>query len=287
MSGRYALLVGVSEYGPGYQSLPGTAIDIERLKQVLENPEMGSFTVDQVLNPEPQPLREKIETFFGGRSREDVLLFYFSGHGALDNATGSRLHLSTRQTRKNNQQFVESSAVEAAFLHRYLLSSRSHQKIVILDCCFSGAMANLLQKGEGSVNLQPLKAKGTVVLASCSAFDVSFQTKGGSATDVAQSLYTRYLLEGIETGAARQGRSEWIFTQDLHTYAQQRFQTELAAAVEPQIIVFEKEGYRIPIARAPKNDPKVDFRQTVVELLKENDGNLDDLDRFDLEIVRE
>lgn len=285
---RVALLVGVSEYGKGYSPLPGTVTDLERMQQVLQNPDMGGFNVEVLRNPEPQPFREAIEGFFRGRHRDDVVLFYFSGHGALDNATSSQLYLSTCQTRKEAKQLVESSAVEAAWLHRHLVNSKSQQKIVILDCCFSGAVANLLTKGDEVVNLQQLEAKGTVLLASCSAFEVSYQTKETAAeVDLAQSLYTRYLVEGIETGAARQGKYEWIYTQDLHDYAKRRFQTELAAATEPQIIVVEQEGYRIPIARTPKGDPKVEYRQIVAELLQENDGDIDELDQVRLEIERE
>ncbi|MEO0407445.1 MAG: GUN4 domain-containing protein [Cyanobacteria bacterium P01_A01_bin.135] len=286
-SQRVALLVGVSEYGEGYPPLPGTATDLERMRSVLENPEMGGFEVETLTNPYAQTLREKMERFFGDRSKEDVLLFYFSGHGALDPYVGNQLYLSTRETRKVNKQLVESSAVESARLHHYLVNSKSQQKVVILDCCFSGAVANFLQKGEDTTNLQQLKARGTVLLASCSAFNESYQTKCGVGAGVAQSLYTQYLVEGIETGAARQGQREWILAQDLHEYARKRFQTERAAAMEPQIIVLKQEGYGIPVARAPKEDPKVAYRQIVVEVLEEDDGEVDELDRIHLGLVQD
>ncbi|TVQ22136.1 MAG: hypothetical protein EA367_04700 [Leptolyngbya sp. DLM2.Bin15] len=287
MSGRrLALLVGVSDYGAGYEPLPGTLADLAQMQAVLQDPHRGGFEVELLENPAPQQLREAIEHFFGGRRRDDVLLFYFSGHGALDNSTASQLYLSTCQTRKDGQRLVESSAVEAAWLHRHLMSSRSDQKVVVLDCCFSGAVANLLQKGDDSINLQQLKSKGTVLLASCNAYEVSYQDKEKSNVKQAQSLYTRYLIEGMQTGAARLGKTEWIYAQDLHDYAKQRFQTELAAAPEPQIIVVEKEGYRIPIARAELKDVAGDYRQLVAQVLKENDGEIDDLDRHYLEVER-
>jgi uncharacterized caspase-like protein len=285
---RLALLVGVSSYGVGFDPLPGTLMDLQQMEQVLQVPEKGNFEVEKLIDPEPQPMREAIERFFRDRHREDVLLFYFSGHGNRDNATESQLYLSTCQTRKENNRLVESSAVEADFLHRHLINSRSKQKIVILDCCFSGAIANLLKKGEGSVNFARLQATGTVVLASSNAFEESFQTKG-TATDsgLAQSVYTRYLVEGIQTGAAQQQKTDWISAQDLHDYAKRRFQTEFAAAAEPQIIIVEKEGYQIPIAKAPKSDPKVEYRHLVETLLQENDGAIDALDQIHLNIERD
>lgn len=285
---RLALLVGVSSYGVGFQPLPGTLMDLQQMERVLRDPEKGSFAVEKLIDPEPQPMREAIERFFRDRHREDVLLFYFSGHGMLDNATSSRLYLSTHTTRKDRNQFIESSAVEAELLHRHLIDSKSKQKIVILDCCFSGAIANLLKKGEETVNFARLQATGTVVLASSNAFEESYQTKG-TTTDpgLAQSVYTRYLVEGIQTGAAQQHKNDWISAQDLHDYAKRRFQTEFAAAAEPQIIVLEKEGYQIPIAKAPKGDPKLEYRHIVDALLQENDGEIDELDQHYLNIERD
>jgi hypothetical protein len=282
---RLALLVGVSDYGTGYESLPGTLADLAQMQTVLQDPQRGGFQVERLHNPDPQTLREAIERFFSNRKRDDVLLFYFSGHGALDHATSSQLYLATSQTRKEGQRLVESSAVEAAWLHRHLMASRSDQKVVILDCCFSGAVANLIKKGDDSINLQQLKTKGTVLLASCSAYEVSYQDKANRQGQ-AQSLYTRYLIEGIQTGAAHAGKTDWIDVQDLHEYARHRFQTELAMAPEPQIVVVEKEGYRIPIARATGKDLGAEYRKLVAQVLKENDGEVDELDRHYLEVER-
>ncbi|MEB3232236.1 MAG: SUMF1/EgtB/PvdO family nonheme iron enzyme [Leptolyngbyaceae bacterium] len=286
---RVALLVAVSEYGEGYQALPGTLHDLDLMERVLQDEEYGNFQVIKQVNPHPQLLRSEIERFFvRDRSPDDVLLFYFTGHGALDNATGTQLYLSTSETHKEGGRLVESSAVESDWLHRHLINSRSSQKIVILDCCFSGAIANWLQKGEGDINFQRLQAQGTVVLASSSAFEASYLAKGSVADPAqAQSVYTRYLLEGIQTGAARQGKAEWITARDLHEYAKQRVLTEIAAAPEPQIIVVEKEGYQIGVAKAPKGDPKTEFRQFVAGLLKEHDGVIPDLEKILFEIERE
>jgi hypothetical protein len=288
MTHRYALLIGISHYGEGYSPLPGCKRDVEQMQTVLQDANMGNFEVKTLFEPDPQNLREAIEGFYRGRQRSDVLLLYFSGHGDLDNATGSQLYLSTCHTRKEAKQLVESSAVEAEFLHRHLVNSKSRQKIVILDCCFSGAIANLLKKGNDGVSLAQLQATGTVVLASCSSFEESYQSKGtATSTSPAESIYTRYLVEGIRTGAACRSKADWIVAQDLHEYARSRFQTEFAAAVEPQIIVVEKEGYLIPVAKAPKGDPKVEYTQTVAALLQETNGIIDDLDRHELDLVRD
>ncbi|NET08930.1 MAG: hypothetical protein F6K16_30370 [Symploca sp. SIO2B6] len=66
------------------------------MEQVLQDKALGNFQVIKLVNPHPQALRTEIERFLGSdRFPDDVLLFYFTGHGALDNATGMQLYLST------------------------------------------------------------------------------------------------------------------------------------------------------------------------------------------------
>jgi ABC-type branched-subunit amino acid transport system substrate-binding protein len=280
MEGRYALLVGVSQYGVGFEPLPGSEKDLEQMEQVLGNPEMGDFEVERLLNPEPQRLREKIEEFFRNRSRDDVLLFYFSGHGALDSNTGSQLYLSACGTWKDSQQqLMTSSAVAATVLTGHIAESKSQQKVVILDCCFSGAVANLLYNHKGdsnAINLEPLKAKGSVILASCEAYELSYQARESTAEDLAPSLYTRYLVKGIWTGAARKGSGEWILAEELHEYAKQGFQLEQQASMQPKIIALE-EGYKIRVAKTSR-DIKSEFSEIVTRHLKEHDGQIEGAD---------
>nr|WP_017317425.1 caspase family protein [Mastigocladopsis repens] len=77
---------------------------------------------------------------FQGRAKEDLVLFFFSGHGIKDES--GRLYLATRMTRKNQQgELVKATAVPASFVHDIMSNSRSKRQVIILDCCFSGAFA--------------------------------------------------------------------------------------------------------------------------------------------------
>ena len=59
-----------------------------------------------------------------------------------------------------------------------------------------------------------LGAEGRVVLTSSTATQTSFQQE-----DEELSLYTQYLLEGIETGAADKDEDGKIHAHELHEYA--------------------------------------------------------------------
>jgi uncharacterized caspase-like protein len=175
MARRLALLVGVSEYGEGFDPLPGCLLDVQEMRAALESPDCGAF--DQVLsleNSDRGTLETEIEQFFSGKSPEDLLLLYFSGHGDLGSGgiLHQQLHLCARNTFKKEERLVESSAISTVFLKRRMDLSKSQQIVVILDCCYSGAIADLLKKGEGGISFDELKAKGRVILASSSAVQV-------------------------------------------------------------------------------------------------------------------
>ncbi|MBW4658885.1 MAG: GUN4 domain-containing protein [Drouetiella hepatica Uher 2000/2452] len=144
--------------------------------------------------------------------------------------------------------------------------TRSQQVVVILDCCYSGAIADWIKKGEGDIDFDELKAKGRVILASSSAAQVALQARDGL------SLYTRYLVEGME-GAAYPGQGEWIVARDLHGYADRRLEIESKGGYPPKIIA-EDTGFDLPIVRAPKPEPKLEYRKAVDRIFQELDQEL-------------
>ncbi|WP_448571640.1 GUN4 domain-containing protein [Trichothermofontia sp.] len=290
MSKRRALVIGVSEYGDGLEPLPGSLLDIHTIAAVLQDPACGAFEVQALENCDRASLETGIEQFFRGGDKDDVLLFYFSGHGDLGSGgmLNQQLHLCTRDTHKQDKRLVESSAMSAGFLKRQMDLSKSQRIAVILDCCYSGAIADFIKKGEGEIDLSELKAQGRVILASSSAAKVALQAVDGL------SLYTRYLIEGMK-GAAYPGQGEWIVARDLHAYADRRFAIESKGGYAPKIIA-EDTGFNLPIVRAPKPDPLLTYRQQVDRIFQELDQELglaftgqieDELDRGSLETCRE
>jgi hypothetical protein len=255
---KVALLVGVSEYQPGLNPLPGAAKDVEAVQRVLQHPEIGSFTeVKTLLNPDPLVMQEAIEHLFANRHKNDLVLLFFSGHGLKDEV--GKLYFATRITRKNDKnQLIRSTAVPASFIHDIMSYSLSRRQIVILDCCFSGAFAEgLLAKDDGFVDIKnQLGGEGRAILTSSTATQYSFEDRGE-----ALSVYSRYLVEGIETGAADLDKDGVISIEELHEYAKKKVQ-EATPAMKPEIYAV-KEGYKIHLANAPIDDPKLKYRQEV------------------------
>jgi hypothetical protein len=255
---KVALLIGVSQYGAGFNQLPAATKDVAAMQRVCQHPDMGDFDeVIVLIDPEPQEMGIAIEQLFGDRNRDDLLLLYFSGHGVKDES--GNLYLATRATRKNDRGgLIRTTAISARFVQEIMSYSRARRQAVILDCCFSGAFAEgLMAKDDTSVDIKTqLGGEGRVILTSSTSTQYSFAQEGSDL-----SLYTRFLVEGIETGAADLDEDEVISADELHEYASIKVQ-RAAPAMKPEIYTV-KEGYKIVLARVPIGDPKLRYRKEV------------------------
>lgn len=271
---KIALLIGVSEYEPGLNPLPSAIKDVEAMRRVLIHPDMGGFAdadVNVLKNPQRQDMEEAIFHLFNNRKRDDLLLFYFSGHGITDES--GKLYLSTIKTRKlANGSLLLPTAVAASFLHDNINQSKSQRQVLILDCCFSGAMAKgMTVKNDGRVNVQEcLGGTGRAILTSSTSTQYSIVSEESEL-----SIYTRYIVEGIETGAADRDEDGWISVEGLHEYASAKVQ-EAAPAMTPKFYPVE-EGYKINLAKAPIGDPKLAYRRKVEEIAREDNGEISEL----------
>jgi formylglycine-generating enzyme required for sulfatase activity/uncharacterized caspase-like protein len=254
---RIALLIGISEYKSGLAPLPNAVKDVEAMQRVLLNPKMGSFASENVTvlkNPQRQDMAYAIEDLYSNCQKGDLVLFYFSGHGVT--VENGDFYFSTRNTEKNNGKLRTASAIAARDVHAWMNNSKSKHLVVILDCCFSGAFAKgLTAKDSGTIDLEKeLGGQGRAILTASTSTQYAFESDG-----LELSIYTNYLVEGIEKGAADIDGDGLISVDELHGYAKSKVQ-EAAPAMTPEFYP-HKEGYRIVLARSPKDDPKLKYRK--------------------------
>ncbi|ASC70956.1 putative GUN4 domain containing protein [Halomicronema hongdechloris C2206] len=253
--GKYALLIGVGEYGKGLQPLPAAPNDVAALQKVLQEPTLGGFDqVKVIINPSHATIAREIELWFQGRKPDDLVVLFFSGHGVKDERRD--LYFAACNTEKVNNRLVRSTATSARFVHDCVRSCQAKYQVLILDCCFSGAFGDLMARDDGDINLtEQLGAEGRVVLTSTSAVDYSFEEKGADL-----SIYTRYLVEGIVSGAADEDEDGVITVDELHHFAGRKVR-DTSPAMSPKMITLKDEGYRIRLARSPQDDPRVKYRK--------------------------
>lgn len=253
--GKYALLIGVDTYGEGLQPLPAASKDVAALREVLLNPQMGGFDeAKPLINPMHPEMAREIELWFQDRQPEDLVLLFFSGHGVKDDRRD--LYFAAANTEKRRDRLLTSTAISAQFIHNCIRGCKAKYQVLILDCCFSGAFGDLVGKDDGEIPLrEQLGAEGRVVLTSTSAVDYSFEEKGADL-----SIYTRYLVQGMATGAADEDENGVITVDELHRYARRKVK-ETSPAMSPDMIMLKGEGFRIRVARSPQDDPKLKYRK--------------------------
>ncbi|WAS99093.1 caspase family protein [Nannocystis punicea] len=259
MARRVALVVGVSNYYTGLAPLPSSLRDAEMIAAVLRDV-AGFDDVQRLQNPDHLRLAEAVELLFTDRDPNDLVLFYFSGHGIKDDR--GHLFFAVPETRRHaNGELVRASAVNSRHVHDAMSNCRSRRQVVILDCCFSGAFADGTHaKDAGRVDLREfLGGEGRAVLASSSATQYSFD-----AQDSGLSTYTQFLVHGITTGEADLNHDGLVTADELHEYARSKVQA-IRPAMSPQILP-SKEGYSIVISKAQRVDPVLAYAAKVREL---------------------
>ena len=131
--------------------------------------------VTPLIDPDRMEFEAAIYSLFADRQPDNLLLFYFSGHGVSDR--DRNLYFTVPQTQMDERRRINPvTAVSAYFLQQQLTNSLSEREVVILDCCYSGAIAKgLTAKNGGKIDIQQeLSEKGRAILTSSSALQSSF-----------------------------------------------------------------------------------------------------------------
>jgi len=178
--GRKALVVGIGEYK--VNSMVSSTNNAIAVAEVLARNGNGdpNFDVDKHTNVSSKgELMGLIHRFF--EVKDEVALFYFSGHGVLDMNSG---FLVTPDCSKYD------AGVSMKDLLDIVNASGCLIKIVILDCCNSGALGNI----SGSSQLSTI-GENVTILTSSHSDGVSRATNG-------LGLFTTLLIDALNGGAA-------------------------------------------------------------------------------------
>lgn len=137
MSRRVALLIGISDYAGATNKLPFCQDDLEAMNDCLSR---KGFTCVALLNPELELISTHLDQLVADAAIEDdVILFYFSGHGF--DVIGEQVLLgknfgssSIAQALKDGSDILCLSEV----IER--MSSSASRKLIVIDACRSAAV---------------------------------------------------------------------------------------------------------------------------------------------------
>ncbi|MEJ2852571.1 MULTISPECIES: caspase, EACC1-associated type [unclassified Saccharothrix] len=212
--GRYALLVATGQYEDARLSrLRAPSQDVERLAALLEDPDVGGFAGVRVLRDAPDhEIRRAVEDVLASRTPDDLVLLYFSCHGLTTPAR--RLYFAAANTLQDRPA---GTAIPRSFLNEQLEDCRAAGRILVLDCCFSGAFVEGFK--DASATVLDDSAQGYVVLTASNAYEYAFEQDTLSLEAPRASLFTDVLIEGLSSGAADLDGDGWIDVNELFGYA--------------------------------------------------------------------
>ncbi len=240
---RLALLIGNAafQHQNTFSPLRTPVNDAKDFADILRI--YGDFEIlNTLIDANAASIVAAIDDLFGVAERGDLVLLYYSGHG-YRGRTGN-YYLAAKDSHANR---MRSTSIPAFLIHDIMKSSRSRHKAIILDCCFSGAFIKGRKKtGAEHLQLTDLKGEAEAILTSSSTIQYSFEEGGRN------SLFTQYLIQGIETGAADFSRDGKITIEELFHYAEQKVRVQRPGqtpmkeiSVREDSLVIAKNHHRI------------------------------------------
>ncbi|EKQ67200.1 WD40 repeat-containing protein [Leptolyngbyaceae cyanobacterium JSC-12] len=194
---RDALVVGINSY----QYLPALnapAHDAEAIAHQLES--NGDFRVTRL--PEiiqSEKLRVGVRTpvtlaeleaslvkLFKpkGETIPHTALFYFSGHGLQKEAGIREGYLATSDANPNAHFY----GLSLFWLRRLLQESPVRQRIILLDCCYSGEILNFLEADPGAKS-----GTDRLFMAASREYETAYEALNGQ-----YSVFTQAVLDGLD-----------------------------------------------------------------------------------------
>ena len=184
---RKALIVGINHYDhiPG---LNGCVGDADSVRQLLDRNADGSVNFSQprimtTTGPDRRITRAEIKKAIEDLFSDDneIALFFFAGHGHIE-ATGGYVLTSDAKTGDDGLSMSD--------IMLFVSQSRARNKIVILDCCHSGAIGN-----NPIIPMRSDIPEGTTILTASTKEQYALENGGGG-------VFTGLLADALSGAAA-------------------------------------------------------------------------------------
>jgi hypothetical protein len=181
---KIALLIGIDDYANA--PLSGCVNDATRMSELLRSHHDNSpnFDCRRLLSSEERitrpRLKQAVESLFSKPA--DIALFFFAGHGTANNLGG---YLVTQDAMRYDE------GVSMTDVLSFANQSLAREKIIILDCCHSGAFGQVPAVDNNTALLK----EGVTVLTASREAEYALETNSGG-------FFTSLICNALEGGAA-------------------------------------------------------------------------------------
>ncbi|WP_395021917.1 SUMF1/EgtB/PvdO family nonheme iron enzyme [Dongia sp.] len=186
---RVALVIGNSNYGAAFSSLPNPKNDAQLIAKALKG---AGFEVNMVLDADQKQMKRAFADFgetLAAKGKDAVGLFYYAGHGVQVNGANYLIPTNADIAKEGD---VEMEAVNADWVLQQMEFAENRMNIIILDACRN----NPLPAGKRSAEkgLARMDApKGSFLAYSTAPGDAALDGKGSN------SPYSAALAKAIES----------------------------------------------------------------------------------------
>jgi len=213
---RWAVLIGVNEYvdKANYGRLHVCVKDVHAIREQFI---AGGFEPARIRlladGTSELPTRDNIlvalKAVADATEADDLLLFYYSGHGDKDEGE------SYLVARNGRRLVLSDTAVRVSRVKEIMEQAPARAKVIVLDACHSGA--DIGGKGPKPMSSEFIRrvfeqAEGLAILASCKQGQVSYEWRAQE-----RSVFTHFLLEALE-GQADRDEKDLITVQDTNRH---------------------------------------------------------------------
>jgi hypothetical protein len=233
----WAVIVGVAQYRH-MPVLRYTDDDAYQVFAFLKSPEGGALPEEQVrLLIDEDATRYNVlnamRDIFLRADENDVVLFYFSGHGL----EGSFLPFDYDGM---NHKLLHEEVVEV------VARSRAKHKLVVADACHSGSLLAMRTPHVDATLAKfyqafELSSGGLALLLSSKGEEYSLEDGG-----LRSGVFSHYLIKGLKGGADFDG-NQLITLGELFAFVQKRVQSYTARAQNP-LLKGQQFDYNMPVA---------------------------------------
>lgn len=197
---KYAVIVGVNDYGGHVPTLRYAVSDAHRIYDTLIDPQVGGLPKDHVIlltsdanDASPKPdhanILHAVETMTKKTRKGDQFWFYFAGHGIEYH------QLSYLLPQGFTCSDLDKTALSTHALRDLLdKECKASQKVIILDACQSGSARGL----DAAPSLQQtLNGAGMITFSACSINESAWEFPR-FADGNGGGVFTYYLVNGLK-----------------------------------------------------------------------------------------
>ncbi len=149
---------------------------------------------------------------------------------------------------------------------------KSKRQLMVLDCCYADAFAQA--KGDIQINeymIEPFSGRGRIILTAASVTQEAYEAEQ-EPDKLNLSVFTQYLVEGLESGNADKDSDGWITIDEWYEYAYNHVK-EVRVDQTPGKWVEKQQG-SIIIAKSPLWSNSAESPHSLVALPQDISENI-------------